>query len=124
MADDHQCNAHAGFTAPLSGTLSHGCRSARSPTPQARRSATAPISFTVAAVTGSSFDPNVTAKLTQAGQPDISASSISFTDSTFFEADFDDLSGIAPGTWRLEVANPGTASTIAPDTLTVIQCPS
>ena len=83
-----------------------------------------PFSFTVAAVTGSGFDPNVTAKLSQAGQPDIPASSISFTDSTFFEANFDDLSGIAPGTWQLEVANPGTASTIAPDTLTVIQCPS
>ena len=83
-----------------------------------------PFSFTVAAVTGNSFDPNVIAKLTQTGQPDIPASSISFTDSTFFEANFDDLSGIAPGTWQLEIANPGTAFTFAPDTLTVVQCPS
>ncbi len=83
-----------------------------------------PFSFTVAAVTGNNFDPNVTAKLTQAGQTDIPASSITFTNSTFFEANFSDLSGVTPGTWQLEVANPGTASTIAPDTLTVIQCPS
>ncbi len=83
-----------------------------------------PFSFTVAAVTGSGFDPNVTAKLTQTGQPDILASSNTFTDSTFFEANFDDLSGIAPGAWQLEAANPGTEFTIAPDTLTVIQCPS
>ncbi len=82
-----------------------------------------PFSFTVAAVSGNGFDPNVSAKLTQAGRPDIPASAITFTGSTFFEADFDDLSGIAPGAWQLEVANPGTAFTIAPDTLTVVQCP-
>ena len=34
-----------------------------------------------------------------------------------------DLSGIAPGTWQLEVANPGAAFTIAPDTVTVVRCP-
>ena len=82
-----------------------------------------PFSFTVAAVTGSGFDPNVTAKLTQAGRPDIPASAVVFTNSTFVEANFDDLSGIAPGTWQLEVANPGTAFTVGTDALTVIQCP-
>ena len=82
-----------------------------------------PFSFTVATVSGSGFDPNVLAKLTQAGQPDHPASAIAFTDGTFFEATFGDLSGLTAGTWLLEVANPGTAFTVGPDPLMVIQCP-
>ena len=82
-----------------------------------------PFSFTVASVQGAGFDPAVTAKLTQPGRPDLPASGIVFTNATFFEAVFGDLSGIATGLWQLEVANPGTALTVAQDGLTVVQCP-
>ena len=77
----------------------------------------------MASVQGAGFDPAVTAKLTQPGRPDIPASGIVFTNALFFEAVFGDLSGISTGLWQLEVANPGTAITVAPDGLTVVQCP-
>ncbi len=74
------------------------------------------------AIFGTDFVDGATAKLVQAGQPDVPGFNVFFSDPTFMTADFN-LGGAATGAWNVVVVNPDSQeSNPSPETVTVTAC--
>lgn len=71
-------------------------------------------------ISGSNFAAGATARLTQSGQADISATDVNVATTTTLTCDLD-LTGAAPGAWNVVVTNPDDASGQLADGFTVTE---
>jgi len=70
-------------------------------------------------LTGTSFKTGATVKLTRSGQPDISATSVTFNSATSLRSQFS-LAGAAAGLWSVTVTNPDSATFTLADAFTLV----
>lgn len=70
-------------------------------------------------LTGTSFESGTAVKLTRIGEPDITATNVTFNSSTSLRCIFD-VSAAAPGQWSMQVTNPDLETFTLADAFTLV----